>query len=201
MTFGWAASTDLGMNLESRNKIAAITLLSGLLAVASLAGCDDRGGFAGGSDDDVAAACESVCENVADCPVVGGDGCQAACEDASDDCRSCLADTETCGDECADACADDLQGGSQTPDEDESIAPASCDPGNCAVYCESGGGCEYGVPDCIEHCEAACGDGTFERADNELIECVLASPDASSCSALDVCCGSGDDKSASDFCF
>ncbi len=164
-----------------------------------IAGCDSGGPAGAGDDGDVAEACDSLCEALEDCPVFGGDGCFDACEDASDGCRECLADSDTCGDDCADACADDLGPVADDDQGGEPSEPATCDVGRCQAYCDAAVACDPYVDavDCMSGCESRCGDGTFERADAALMECVIMS---ATCDAASVCCGSGDDKSASDFC-
>jgi hypothetical protein len=132
--------------------------------------------------------------------VFGGDGCTDACEEASDDCRECLADSETCGDDCADACADELGAASDDGgDGVEPSGPASCDPGRCQACCDAAAACDATLDpaDCVSGCESTCGDGTFERSDADLMDCVIMS---ATCDDASTCCGSGDDKSASDFC-
>lgn len=172
-----------------------------LSAALALAGCEaDSVASGGAADDEVVSACEGLCVDLEGCPVLGGDGCQEACEDASDECRSCLEKSESCGDGCAEACAEEL--GTSEPDPEEPSGPATCDPSRCAAYCEAGGACEpyVTVTECVSRCESVCGDGTFERSDVEVMECVLGADAPAMCTTLEACCGTGDDKSASDLC-
>ena len=99
------------MKTNRRQVPAAFALVSALCVLGAV-GCEEASPAGlGSSGADVTEACESLCEDLEGCDFFGGDGCVESCEEATDDCRSCLADSEICGDDCADECADDDGGG------------------------------------------------------------------------------------------
>lgn len=185
------------MKTNRRQVPAAFALVSALCVLGAV-GCEEASPAGlGSSGADVTEACESLCDDLEGCDFFGGDGCVESCEEATDDCRSCLADSEICGDDCADECADDLGGGAD--EDDEPVSPATCDPGRCEAYCDAAAACDphLDAADCVSGCRSTCGDGTFERSDADHMECVIMS---ATCEAESACCGSGGEKSPSDFC-